>query len=384
MIPEVNRREASELVVCTRCKKRLPDDAKYCPYCGRELTPKYRKARRPNGSGSVVRCKDKRALPWRARLTVGTVVYNIGYFATSAEATRAIAMFEVPNGSVVRNRMTLGDVYKIVMDSKESTVSASSIATYRAAWNHLSDLETAPIEDLRPADFQRIIDGMKDSSRSSCEKVRVLVSQIGKWAVANDLLKTNPAQFLTLPKKEKKNPLERETFTQEEIDRLWENGSEDAEIILAMIYTGMRINELFTLSPANVFIGPQYAIPYIVGGEKTAAGRNRQIALHDRLIPIFTRWRDRGGEFLILGQKGGKMDDRKWRENHYFPLLDHLGIKRLNPHKARHTFATLAANAGAEPAVLQKIMGHADFATTSNVYHHADLEAQKKLVNLLK
>lgn len=80
---------------------------------------------------------------------------------------------------------------------------------------------------------------------------------------------------------------------------------------------------------------------------------------------------------------GDSMKDRNWRVRSYFPLLERLGIPKLNPHKARHTFATLAANAGADPATLQKFLGHADFSTTANIYHHADLSALQKVADLI-
>ena len=374
--------ESNELIMCTRCRKKITDaQSRFCPYCGRELFPKKQKPRRPNGAGSVTKLSGRRAKPWRARITKGTITYEVGTFATSAAAMTAIATFSPPSASSVRAAMTLADVYAILMDSKTGNVSKSSLDTYRAAWKHLSTLADAPITELKAADYQRIIDGMTDLSRSSCEKVRVLVSLLCGWAVANDLITNNPAQFLTVPKKEKKSAVERETFTADDIQKLWADSSEESLIVLAMIYTGMRINELFALTPADVH--KEGGVVYIIGGEKTEAGRNRVIALGDVIAPVFLRWRDNGCAYLVTGDKGGKMNDHFFRNKRYFPLLDRLGIPRLNPHKARHTFATLAANAGADPAALQKYLGHADFSTTANIYHHADLSALKKVADLI-
>ena len=41
------------------------------------------------------------------------------------------------------------------------------------------------------------------------------------------------------------------------------------------------------------------------------------------------------------------------------------------------------SNARVQPEVLQKIIGHADYSTTANIYIHEDLERLKKAVNLI-
>ncbi len=123
---------------------------------------------------------------------------------------------------------------------------------------------------------------------------------------------------------------------------------------------------------------------YIIGGEKTDAGRDRTIVIHDRILPILRRWKEQApGEALLTGPKGARLNDRNWRERNFYPMLDRLGIERLNPHKARHTFATLAARNGANPTSLQRFLGHADFATTAKYYIETDLDDLQDTVKKL-
>ena len=62
----------------------------------------------------------------------------------------------------------------------------------------------------------------------------------------NDICNKNYAQFIKLEKREKK---EKETFTKEEIKILFENdGVENVDTILILLYTGMRINEMLPLT----------------------------------------------------------------------------------------------------------------------------------------
>ena len=51
-----------------------------------------------------------------------------------------------------------------------------------------------------------------------------------------------------------------------------------------------------------------------------------------------------------------------------FPDKNHL-----TPHSTRHTFASLSASAGMRPENLQKIIGHADYSTTADIYIHKDI-----------
>ena len=42
------------------------------------------------------------------------------------------------------------------------------------------------------------------------------------------------------------------------------------------------------------------------------------------------------------------------------------------PHTCRHTAATKMAASGLPPEVVKQILGHADIATTLNIYTHPD------------
>ena len=50
------------------------------------------------------------------------------------------------------------------------------------------------------------------------------------------------------------------------------------------------------------------------------------------------------------------------------------GIERKTPHATRHTYASRAVKEGLPPEMLQKILGHADYSTTANIYTHIDAQ----------
>lgn len=363
-------------MVCKKCRKEIPDISVYCMFCGRKQVNAERIKRRANGTGSVYKMSGARAKPWRAVVTDGKKRVNVGSYATQTDALNAIAAYD-PAGSVVRSDMTLDDIYEAWLETKRESLSESSIVGYDAAWKHLQPIRHTPIAELRTQDYQAIIDSLRSTkSKSSLSKVKILSVQLCKWACQNDIIDRNYAEFVALPA-EKKNTA-RMYFTDEEVSVLWKNADDPSvQIILAMIYTGMRINELFSLRPSDVHMDEEIPggrkISYVIGGEKTDAGKDRVIMLHSKVVPFFRAWLADNGVYLLVNAKGGKMDDRNWRVRTYYPTLDRLGIEQISPHKARHTFASRGAKAGVPQIVLQHLMGHANYETTADYYTHVDL-----------
>lgn len=156
-------------------------------------------------------------------------------------------------------------------------------------------------------------------------------------------------------------------FPDDDIAKLEANDSETAKIILMLIYTGMRIGELFNLPLKD------YHETYVIGGEKTEAGRNRVIPIRPEGRQYFKYFVDQAtGDLLISGYIGQRVP-ANFRNRDYYPLLKSLDIEKKTPHATRHTYASRARQAGMPPEVLQKILGHADYSTTANVYVHTDI-----------
>ena len=121
----------------------------------------------------------------------------------------------------------------------------------------------------------------------------------------------------------------------------------------------------------------------ITGGLKTDAGKDRTIPINKKIQPIIKKWYDRNGERLICNENGKAIGSRTYRENLYIPTLKAIGVRELNPHACRHTCATLLSKAGADTVAIQKILGHADYSTTANIYTHTDVEELKKAINMI-
>ena len=209
-------------------------------------------------------------------------------------------------------------------------------------------------------------------SHSTLSKHKQLITQMSAWALREELITTNFAQFVRIPENVKK---EKEIFSEADIEKLEADGSDAAKIVLMLIYTGMRIGELFSL-PLSGYHGN-----YVIGGEKTDAGRNRVIPIRPEGRVYFRYFAERtGGDLFISGYAGQRIPNN-FRKRDYYPLLDRLGIQRKTPHATRHTYASRARQAGMPPEMLQKILGHADYSTTANIYVHTDIDELIKAVD---
>ena len=57
----------------------------------------------------------------------------------------------------------------------------------------------------------------------------------------------------------------------------------------------------------------------------------------------------------------------------------------LRPHFLRHNYVTLLYEAGVDPLIAMKIVGHADYKTTANIYTHVrDEMLRKATVNMVE
>jgi integrase len=341
--------------------------------------------RLPNGFGSVYKLSGKRRNPYIARITVrrdenGKQIYQtIGYFGDKKVALDALTKFRISPVSDKAN-ITLKELYDEWNPTKYEYISKQTSDCYKAAWNNFSKYEKAKFKELRTAHFQSIIDSCHKSgkSRSSLKNIRIVANMLYDYAMQNDIVNKNYAEFIIIPKEEKE---EKERFSDLEIKTLekYADTVEWIDTVLIMIYSGMRISEMLELTKFNVDLEKQI----ITGGVKTEAGKNRIIPIHPKIYKYIVKWYNKNGDTLICNEKGKYLSPNAYRNDRYIPSLKKIEVRTLTPHACRHTFASLMAKAGADTLAIQKIIGHSDYSTTANIYTHTDIEELKKAINLI-
>lgn len=365
------------LKICKKCKKSIPGVSAFCMWCGApqsqaEGNKKAATHHRPRGSGSIRKLSGRRAKPFAAYLPRSMGQKYIGSYKSRAEASDALALAIATRPASNRAEWAVEDFYNAYTASPAAAqLSKSMRDNDRAAWKYCSSIASRKMRDTRTQEWQSCIDLAVEQgkSKSTCMKIRNLASKLCQEAMKDDVINKNYASLLTIGGENQKA---KDIFTDEEIASLKAHDADiEAKFILILIYTGMRISELLELANENVHD------TYIIGGKKTAAGKNRIIPILPEISPYVDYFRRDDGLFIHNNEKpvSVKYARQKW----FYDYLVRRGVlcadeippsgtPRLTPHCTRHTFATLARQAGIDKDVLIRVIGHSDYSITDDVY----------------
>lgn len=103
------------------------------------------------------------------------------------------------------SNLTLGELYKEWADIKYKNISKATANNYKASWIRLSRHANLKVTDIHTVHLQEVVDQCsKDGmSRSTLEKLRTTAVMLFNYALENNIVNTNCAKFLKLPKIEK-------------------------------------------------------------------------------------------------------------------------------------------------------------------------------------
>lgn len=336
------------------CGREIPDDAAFCPYCGRKQAVEKLRGKRPNGTGTVYKLSGNRSKPWVAAKS--KVI--LGYYPTKREAMDALSRaVDTPVSS--KANYTYAQVYDEWIKEYERKVDASTFKNVQGWYKMAPDLLGKKFRDLRTADFQEALDKAGETrKRSTIGHLASLWSMLYTYAEREGIASRNYAQYIVLPEDDSKH---HEPFTVDEIERLIKNDSDDARIVLMLIYTGMRVGELFKVKSSD------WNGEYIVGGEKTKAGKNRVIPVPTVARKYFDYFASMGNEMLM------PMALNNFRCYRYNRLMKIVGIEGKPSHSCRATFATITSKTMSQ-VDLQRVLGHKSYETTSKYYINRQID----------
>ena len=85
-------------------------------------------------------------------------------------------------------------------------------------------------------------------------------------------------------------------------------------------------------------------------------------------------------DLVFINWRTGEPAKNSSYDTHLYKLCDEAGIKRFCMHALRHTYATRAIEAGMQPKVLQKLLGHASIKITMDRYVHVTTESMDQAI----
>lgn len=324
----------------------------------------------PNGYGSVMKLGGSRRKPWTARVTIGfnqpkigsQIRKYIGFYATRAEAMRALALY---NGEAVEDeKITLGEVYEEW--AKEHAPTVKNFRIYSSAFKIFEPLTKKPIEKLTIRDFEDI-GGKSGKSKVVLNNAKIALAGVYGYGYRKGYIDESKATMPSFIKfvgaVENKAKRQHKAFTREEIAVLWDHKDDPiVQIILFMIYTGVRSGECFDLKRENVHVSDRY---FDVVKAKTEAGI-RSVPIADKIMPIVEAWDKREGVYFVPVHDYSKTLDHFQRYTFQDKCKD-LGLDHLS-HDPRHTASTLMAEAGIDDRLMKRILGHKFHDVTNAVY----------------
>lgn len=334
---------------------------------------------RGQNEGTIYKVKDKskRRKPWRAVSPLSMGREHVGYFKTKALAQEALDAY-FANPKIIVDAPTLQQLFDRLLYNKRHK-SENTQKMYKNSWIYFEGLKDEKITDVRAIHLQDQIDYMVDELElgySTCQKFKSTASQLYDIAIKNDYVDRNYAKGLIVP--DKPTPDNR-VFSEIEIKKLKDKAktSDFAKMIIIMIYTLLRPNELLNLTRFNIHEN------HIIGGGKTEAGKDRYIPLHETIKPYVKHFlnQNKGSEYLFI-YDGKKMNYRYFLDR-YYETLEEADVQKLTPHKCRKTGTTRYLKAGMDVVMLQRMLGHTSPDTTVK-YYVGDLhDALNKIIEVV-
>lgn len=349
------------------------------PSYRKENVQMKRNPKLPNGFGSIKKLSGNRRKPYAAYPSTkiedkGLPIcpsQAIGYYDSWYSAYNALFDFNKNLLNGITPAATFTDIYhafyKAKFEESKKQLSSRSRIDYSSAYKNVPSLHEMVFSSIRKSHMQKALDDCT-LGYSSLSNIKKLYTQMYKYAMENDIVEKNYAQYVSI---NQENDIETgEPFTQEDIDKLWQNQHiPSARIVLMMIYSGFRITAYETL---EVNLEEQY----FKGGIKTRSGKNRIVPFHRSIVPFAAEFKPeefRGATFR--GQK-------------FYPLLEQLDIlyaangKKHTPHDCRHTFSWLCDKYRVDDLSKHLLMGHSlGSDVEKSVYGHRTIEELRYEIN---
>lgn len=164
--------------------------------------------------------------------------------------------------------------------------------------------------------------------------------------------------------------------------------------VLISLHTGLRIGEICALTWGDIdmkshIIHVRHTVARVQATGNPDSGTSkliidvpktktslRDIPISSALLPSLQRAGTMCESQYVVSECGDFVSPRTF-EYRYHCLLRDCGIRQINYHGLRHTFATRCIEAGVDIKSLSEILGHSNVAITLSTYVHSSMEMKR-------
>jgi len=283
----------------------------------------------------------------------------------------------------------------------ECGLSINTLKAYRGditdLFEDLSASGVTALGEVRPRQVVRHVTDLKN--RNGLDAISIVRHQatirvLFRWAHANRMIETNPADLLERPTRWKKLP---HVLSPKQMEKILERSGlvEDSgylkepwlalrdRALLELLYaSGLRASEVSGLGISDYH--PTIGVVRVTG----KGNKQRLVPVHEHARAAVAKYLDEcrpklaGDGTLHMGRlllsRHGKPLERVavWQIVKRRALA--AGFADIHPHMLRHSFATHLLIGGADLRAVQELLGHADIATTQ-IYTHVDRSRLKSV-----
>lgn len=368
-------------MICRKCREQIPDNAKFCQFCGAKQALERKPKTRGNGTGSAYRLPNG---TWIAVRVLGYTVDEQGKkhrktlsksgFKTKKDAVMYIPNLRLETAQEKRDKTTFKQVYDKWEPTHKKT--KSTMDCYRAAMKKFLPVHNLPFCEITIDDLQECMDEV--SGKRTQENMKAVCGLLYKYAIPRHLATLNMGQYLVVGGT---SGLGKEGLPTDALESLKKNVEkvDYADYIVAQCYLGFRPSELLELDVQSY----DRKNKTFTGGAKTEAGKNRIVTISPKIQPIIDRLTaNKISGYVFCASDGSKMEIEEYRQ-HFYEALEACGIenpvtevdgvnrRKYTPHSARHTFASLMKQVQGADKDKLALIGH---TSTEMLLHYQDID----------
>jgi len=250
--------------------------------------------------------------------------------------------------------------------------------------------ESRELSSFKRDELQDFLDSKARFSSSLVNKLRFDLKQIFDMAIAEGLLRLNPALLLFCPN-EAKRP-NRRVLTLEQIgDVLQALDLRDRLVAKLCLLAGMRPGEVFALRWGSIGVTfleiKERVYEGVLNSPKSDRGR-RKGALAQGVIADMAEWKKiavntSDTAFVFPSERNTPLSSQNVWQRSIRPKLNAVGLGWCTFQVMRRTFVSVSKAGGGDPKAIADQCGH-DIGVSVNVYTQSTLDSKLELVNRLE